>query len=103
LVEYYEEQLLGAPQGWGNRLGGVTVYGGLWGFGGFFVELIGRIRGVKSGKKGLFLQTKGGVEEQKLGKRLGGKTGRRGKGFTPFPPGSCIMDAVEKCYARQQY
>jgi hypothetical protein len=47
-------------------------------FGKFLVELIGRIQGSKRGKKALFLQTKGGFEEQKLG----GQAGRKEKAFT---------------------
>ena len=43
--------------------------------GGFLVELIARIRGLILAKKGLFLQTKGGVEEQKWGNSLEGFLG----------------------------
>jgi hypothetical protein len=53
-------------------------------FGKFLVQLIGRIKGLKSGKKALFLQTKADFEEQKLGGQAGRENGRR-KNFHQDP------------------
>jgi len=59
-----EEQNMGDRQGWRKETGAIPYMVVKCLRVGFLVELIGRIRGLKCGKKALFLQTKGGGEEQ---------------------------------------